>query len=280
MKIIENPVEMQNEAQGLRRKGKRIGLVPTMGYLHEGHLSLMRLARERADIVAVSVFVNPTQFGPNEDYDRYPRDFERDASACLQAGADWIFHPSPESLYAPDYSVYVADDRLSRFLCGASRPTHFRGVCTIVCKLFNLVLPDVAVFGAKDAQQVRIIRRMVRDLNLPVEIAEAPTVREADGLAMSSRNALLTPGERRQATCLRRALDRAESLHRAGERDADLLAREMKKIIQREPDARVDYAQIVDNETLEPVIEIERPALAAIAVNFSKARLVDNTVLI
>jgi pantoate--beta-alanine ligase len=279
MQIIRPIAEMQEKALALRRTGQRIGFVATLGYLHEGHASLVRIARQRADVVVVSVFVNPTQFGPHEDFSQYPRDFARDEEICREAGADIVFYPSVEAMYAPDHSVYAEDESLSRFLCGASRPGHFRGVCTIVSKLFNLVLPDLSVFGAKDAQQVRIIRRLVRDLNFPVEIIEGPTLRESDGLAMSSRNALLTADERSQATGLRRALDRAEKMYRAGERDADLIAREMKKVITQAPSARIDYVQVVDNETLQPVIEIERPALVAVAVKFSKTRLIDNTVL-
>ena len=230
-------------------------------------------------MVVVSLFVNPTQFGPNEDYGRYPRDFAGDEARCRAAGVDVLFAPEAAQMYAPDASIRLVEERLSGGLCGASRPGHFGGVVTVVSKLFNLVLPDVAVFGAKDAQQLRIIRRLVRDLNFPVEIIEAPTVREPDGLAMSSRNVLLSPEERPQALCLRRALDLAERLYAGGERDADAIIREMKKLIGREPAARVDYVQVVDNESLEPVIWIERPALVALAVRFSRTRLIDNAVL-
>ena len=279
MDIIRDPVEMQQRAGAWRREGLRIGFVPTMGYLHAGHLSLVARARAEADVVVVSLFVNPTQFGPNEDFGRYPRDFARDEAACRDTGADVLFAPEAAQMYAPDASIRVVEDRLSAGLCGASRPTHFSGVATVVSKLFNLVLPDVAVFGAKDAQQVRVIRRLVRDLNFPVRIVEAPTVREPDGLAMSSRNVFLSPEERGQALCLRRALDLAERLYAQGERDADRIVREMKKLIAHAPAARVDYVQVSDNETLEPVIWIERPVLVALAVHFSRARLIDNTVL-
>lgn len=279
MQIIRSAAEMQKSALALRREGRRIGFVPTMGYLHEGHVSLVRLARARADVVVVSIFVNPTQFGPNEDFARYPRDFARDETMCREAGADIIFCPPVEDMYAPGHSIYVTEDSLTTFLCGASRPGHFRGVCTVVAKLFNLVLPESAVFGAKDAQQVRIIRRMVRDLAFPVEIIEGPTVREPDGLAMSSRNSLLTADERTQATSLHRALKLAEKMYGQGERDADLVVREMKKVIAQAPSARIDYVQIVDNESLQPAIEIDEPVLVALAVNFSKTRLIDNTVL-
>lgn len=279
MNIIQSAAEMQQTALEYRAKGRRIGFVPTMGFLHDGHLSLIKAARTRADIVVVSIFVNPLQFGPREDFSRYPRDFERDERLCREAGADIVFYPSTSELYAADHSVYVQDEKLSNGLCGASRPGHFRGVTTVVAKLFNIVLPHLAVFGQKDAQQLRIIRRMVRDLNFPVEIVAGPTLREPDGLAMSSRNVLLQPAERQAATCLRRALDLAERLYSEGERDADILSRAMKKVIEAAPGARVDYVQVVDDETLEPVIEIERPALVALAVFFSATRLIDNTVL-
>jgi len=270
---------MQRTALELRRSGRRIGVVPTMGYLHEGHLSLVAIARQRADVVVLTLFVNPAQFGPKEDLSRYPRDFERDRKSCEEAGVDMLFAPETPAMYAPDASVMVVEDRLSRGLCGVSRPTHFRGVVTVVSKLFNLCQPDVAVFGEKDAQQVRVIRRLVRDLDFPVEIVSGPTVREPDGLAMSSRNVLLSPDERKQALCLRRALDRAEELHRSGERDAAKVRAAIAGIIAAAPSATLDYIEIVDDETLEPVARTDRPALVALAVKFSKTRLIDNTVL-
>ena len=279
MQILEQVRALREAVGAWRRGGERIAFVPTMGNLHAGHYSLIALARRHADRVVASVFVNPTQFGPTEDFGRYPRDFARDEALCREAGVHTLFAPDTGQMYAPDASIRVVEERLSAGLCGASRPTHFGGVVTVVSKLFNLVLPDVAVFGAKDAQQVRVIRRLVRDLNFPVDIVEAPTVREPDGLAMSSRNVLLTPEERPQALCLRRALDLAERLYAGGERDADRLIREMKKLLEHQPAARVDYVQVVDNETLEPVIWIERPVLVALAVRFSTTRLIDNTVL-
>lgn len=279
MIIIRHPSDMQKWARDQMRADKRVGFVPTMGYLHEGHLSLIRLARERADLVVVSIFVNPTQFGPHEDYANYPRDWGRDERLCRDAGADVLFAPSASEMYAHDASVSVVESRLASGLCGASRPGHFAGVCTVVTKLFNLVQPDVAVFGEKDAQQLRVIRRMVRDLNMPVEIVAGPIVRESDGLAMSSRNARLTPDERAQATCLRRALDALEKAFAAGERDADALRKLARSVIEHAPLARVDYIEVVDDESLDPVILIERPALCAIAVNFPSARLIDNTAL-
>lgn len=279
MNIIRQPVDMQQWALTQRRAGRRIGFVPTMGYLHEGHLSLVRLARERADLVVVSIFVNPTQFGPNEDFAHYPRDWGRDERLCRDAGVDVIFAPAADAMYAHDASLVVHETRLASGLCGASRPGHFDGVCTVVAKLFNLVQPDCAVFGEKDAQQLRIIRRMTRDLQFPVEIVSGPIVREADGLAMSSRNARLTPEERTEALCLRRALDAVERAFAGGERDADALRKLARNIIEQAPRARVDYVEVVDDESLDPVVLIERPALCALAVLFPSARLIDNTVL-
>jgi pantoate--beta-alanine ligase len=279
MRLISTIADMRGAVREARSAGHRVALVPTMGYLHEGHRSLARLARRHADVVAVSIFVNPTQFGPGEDFSRYPRDLERDARMCEAEGVDYVFHPSVEAMYAPDASVSVDESRLSRGLCGAARPGHFRGVVTVVSKLFNIVLPDVAIFGEKDAQQLRIVRRLVRDLDFPVEILAGPTVREADGLAMSSRNSLLAPGERRDAVCLRRSLDEAGRLFGAGERNAAALLRAVRECVGSYPSARIDYAELVDDETMEPVETVERNALLALAVFFSKTRLIDNTVL-
>lgn len=279
MRVIQNPSDMQQWALEQRRIGARVGFVPTMGYLHEGHLSLVKLARARSDWVVVSIFVNPTQFGPGEDFASYPRDWDRDERLCREAGVDLLFAPSAEAMYAPDASIEVAEKRLSSGLCGASRPGHFDGVCTVVAKLFNLVQPTCAVFGEKDAQQLRVIRRMVRDLNTPVEIVPGPIVREPDGLAMSSRNARLKPDEREQAVCLCRALDAVEKAFADGERDADVLRKLARSVIEQASLARVDYVELVDDETLEPLILIERPALCALAVYFPSARLIDNAVL-
>lgn len=276
MIIITRADEMQRMARQWRREGRTVGFVPTMGALHDGHRSLIRIARARADIVIVSIFVNPTQFGPTEDYEAYPRDFERDARICEAERVDVIFHPPVSEMYAPDASTWVVEERLSRHLCGSSRPGHFRGVCTVVARLFNLVLPDFVVFGEKDAQQLRVIRRMVRDLAFPVEIVAAPTVREPDGLAMSSRNAYLTAEERSQAVCLRRALDEAERRYRSGERRADALIEAMRTVLAGYPKARIDYIEVVDDETLEPVERCERPVLVALAVHLGRARLIDN----
>ena len=279
MQIISLRQQMQQTALGLRRGGRRIGLVPTMGFLHEGHLSLVKIARHHADVVVLSLYVNPTQFGPTEDLSRYPRDFGRDQRLCADAGVDILFAPENAAMYAPDASVAVVEEKLSNRLCGVSRPVHFRGVVTVVAKLFNICQPDIAVFGEKDAQQVRVIRRLVRDLNFPVEIISGPTIREPDGLAMSSRNVNLSPEERQQALCLRNALSRAEVLFRSGERDAARIRAAMAEAVAMEPLATLDYIEIVDDETLEPVAKTDRTTLVAMAVKFSKTRLIDNTVL-
>lgn len=279
MEIIRDPVEIQEWGIAYRQNEESIGLVPTMGYLHAGHLSLIKMARDRADKVIVSIFVNPTQFGPGGDFASYPRDWERDERLCREAGVDMLFAPDAADIYAKDASVQVLENSLSKGLCGKSRPGHFDGVCTIVAKLFNLTQPSLAVFGEKDAQQLRIIRRLVRDLNIPVKILSGPIVREADGLAMSSRNARLTPEERAQAICLRRGLDAVERLFAGGERRTEVLKKAASEVIESAPLAKIDYVEIVDDETLASLTEIERPALCALAVNFPSARLIDNAVL-
>ncbi len=278
MKIIRTPEEMQQAAQDLRRDGKTIGFVPTMGFLHEGHLSLMRIARENADVVVASIFVNPTQFGPNEDLDAYPRDFERDEKLCREAGVDLLFYPSPQNMHLADHSVWVDETSLTDVLCGAARPGHFRGVCTVVAKLLNIVLPDFMVLGEKDAQQLRVLRRMVRDLNFPSEILSGPTVREADGLAMSSRNKRLSPSERAEAVCLFQGLEKAKELFAIGERDAEVLKAAIREIIEK-TSGIIDYIEIIDDESLEGLQTLEKSALIALAVQFSGARLIDNAVL-
>jgi pantoate--beta-alanine ligase len=278
MKIIESPEAMQKQARLLIQSGKDISFVPTMGYLHEGHLSLIRIAREYADVVVVSIFVNPAQFGPNEDLAAYPRDFARDEKLCREAGADFLFYPTSQNMYLDDHSIWLSEESLSTVLCGESRPGHFRGVCTIVAKLLNIVQPDFMVLGEKDAQQLRVLRRMVRDMNFPVTIIAAPTIREADGLAMSSRNKYLTPDERKEAACLFRSLEKAKALFAAGERDAGKIKAAVRAVIEV-TSGRVEYIEIVDDETLQPVRTLEKPALIALAVKFSGARLIDNTVL-
>jgi len=277
MDIVRNAGAMQALALAKRREGVRIGLVPTMGFLHEGHLSLVRTAREQTDWVVLTLFVNPTQFGPNEDLERYPRNFERDCALCEAEGVDVIFAPETPEVYTPDHSVYVVEDVLTKGLCGASRPGHFRGVLTVVAKLFNLTLPDVAVFGEKDAQQLRVIRRMVRDLNFPVEVVGSPIVREADGLAMSSRNKNLDPESRRMAPRLYKALCAARAAYTSGERHpAALRAKVLETLGDLTPGA-LDYLEIVEDESLEPLTgSAEGPVLIALAVQFPGVRLIDN----
>ncbi len=277
MKIVSDIREMQQLAGHYRQQGKTIGFVPTMGYLHEGHLSLMRRARAQCDILVVSIFVNPTQFGPNEDFERYPRDFERDERLCREVGVDVVFYPTTDAMYPRPYLTYVHVEKLSETMCGASRPGHFRGVTTVVTKLFNIVQPHIAVFGQKDYQQSLIIRQMVRDLNFEVQIDVAPIVREADGLAMSSRNKYLSPEERQQALVLYRSLTRAEELIREGERNVDTLLQAMQTVISEAPDARIDYIAIVDAETLEPLSTVRPNTVIALAVYIGTTRLIDNT---
>ncbi len=279
MEIIRTPEAMQQRALALRRDGRVIGLVPTMGFLHEGHLSLMRIARKKCDVLVVSIFVNPTQFGPNEDLDAYPRDFERDEALCEKAGGDIVFYPEPGNMYASDASVWVDENALSGVLCGASRAGHFRGVCTVVAKLFNIVQPDLAVFGEKDAQQLRIIERMVRDLDFPVEIIRGPIVREPDGLAMSSRNKYLSAGQRQNALCLRRALDRAKTLIDEGEGDVAVIQQAMRDLIGQVPEATIDYVELVHDETLGTLDRVEGRILVALAVKIGSTRLIDNLVV-
>ena len=258
---------------------RRLGFVPTMGALHEGHLSLVRAARARCAATAASIFVNPTQFGPNEDFKRYPRDFERDRKLLEAEHVDLLFAPEVEEMYPKGAVTWVEVEGMSNKLCGRSRPGHFRGVTTIVSKLFHIVEPDVAYFGQKDAAQVAIIRRMVRDLDLPVEIAVCPIVREADGLAMSSRNAYLSPEQRKQALALYRALMRIQTLADRGERDSRKLTAAGKSVIAEESAMRLDYLEIVDQNSLEPIGEISSGALVAIAAFLGSTRLIDNIVL-
>ncbi|MCS7159434.1 MAG: pantoate--beta-alanine ligase, partial [Gemmatales bacterium] len=265
--------------QQARRDGRCIGFVPTMGALHEGHASLIRAARRDTDFVVVSIFVNPTQFGPNEDYQRYPRTPEADWALCRQEGVDLVFNPSVEEMYPAGFCTWVEVTGLQDVLCGRSRPGHFRGVATVVLKLFNIVQPDIAYFGQKDAQQARIIRQLVRDLNVPVEIRVCPIVRAADGLALSSRNAYLAPQERHRATVLYRALQTAQKLVSQGERDALLVRQRLVELISATPGATLDYAEIVDPETLRPVTQITQPVLAALAVRIGSTRLIDNMIL-
>ncbi len=259
-----------------RSAGKSIGLVPTMGAFHEGHLSLIRRARERCDRVVVSVFVNPLQFSEGEDVERYPRDFRRDLALAKQERVDALFHPAAEEMYREAQRITIQAGRLGEALCGPSRPGHFTGVATVVAKLLNVLQPDHIFFGQKDAQQAVIIQRMIAELGFPVQMEVCPTVRESDGLAMSSRNAYLSTEERTNATVLYRALCRAASLIRSGERDAPRVELEMRDLIERVPGAVLDYASVVDRQTLEGVSTIDREVLVAVAVRFGKARLIDN----
>ena len=279
MKVIKTISEMRDWTNETRQKGKSIGFVPTMGFLHEGHLSLIREAHKFADQVVVSIYVNPTQFGPNEDFDRYPRDFQRDERLCRQEGVNVVFYPTNDEMYSPFHKTYIITEDLSGVLCGRSRPTHFRGVTTIVGKLFNIVQPDIAVFGQKDAQQAVIIKRMVADLNFPVEIKVAPIVREPDGLAMSSRNKYLTPQQRKEATVLYRSLQLAEKEYADGNTDVQSIKFKMRKLIETESSGKIDYIEAVDAETLDAPQLGKRDTLVALAVYFGNTRLIDNTIL-
>jgi pantoate--beta-alanine ligase len=283
MRIVTSVAAMQRLARRWRGGNTRVGFVPTMGFLHEGHVSLMRRARGlvgRRGVVVVSIYVNPTQFAPTEDLSRYPRDFARDKKLCRAAGVDVIFAPTNEDMYPPGnggYSTYVVEETLSREMEGASRPTHFRGVTTIVAKLFNLVQPEVAVFGQKDFQQAAIIQRMVRDLNFPLKIVVAPTVRERDGLAMSSRNKYLEGNLRSQATVLVCAIQIAQAYVRKRKTvPAAKLKADLKRLIETEPDARLDYVEFFDPDTLSPVAKVTRGTQMALAVFVGKTRLIDN----
>lgn len=276
MKIVETIAEVRKEVKEWRKQGLSVGLVPTMGFLHEGHQSLIERASRENDRVVVSDFVNPVQFGPGEDLASYPRDLARDAAVCEAAGADLIFHPSPEEMYFPDFCTYVNMESLSEELCGKTRPTHFRGVCTVVSKLFHITAPDRAYFGQKDAQQLAIIKRMARDLNFDIEIVGCPIVREADGLAKSSRNTYLSPEERQAALVLSQAVALGQSMAEQGEKDAEKIVSAMKELIAKEPMARIDYVQAVDGVSMSPVREMKAPVLVAMAVYIGKTRLIDN----
>lgn len=276
---VTNTIEKTRElVNNWKKEGKTIGLVPTMGYLHEGHASLIRRCREENDIVVVSDFVNPTQFGPNEDLEAYPRDFDRDSALCESIGADLIFCPSPAEMYH-DPHAFVSIDTLSDTLCGKTRPIHFKGVCTVVSKLFNIVKPDRAYFGQKDAQQLAIIRRMVRDLNMDIEIVGCPIVREEDGLAKSSRNTYLNEEERKAALILSKAVFLGKKMVEDGEASAAAVKEAMIKKIESEPMAKIDYVEAVDGLSMQPVEEIKAPVLVAMAVYIGKTRLIDNFIV-
>jgi pantoate--beta-alanine ligase len=277
--IITNIPLMQKTAEAIRQDGRRIGCVPTMGYLHQGHLSLVRRARQLSQVVVVSLFVNPSQFGPQEDYDTYPRDIPRDIRLLEEAECDILFMPQVEQMYPPGHSTVVEVKGLTEVLCGASRPGHFRGVTTVVTMLFDIIKPHVAVFGQKDAQQAIVIRRMVVDLHHGIEIEIAPTVREPDGLAMSSRNEYLTPQQRGEAPILYEALQWARSRIQAGERRAAVLIEGMRRMITTASSGQIDYISLVDTDRLRPVEDISDEVLIALAVKFGRARLIDNIII-
>lgn len=278
MKIITSVKEMSEFADRSRSLGKKIGLVPTMGYLHDGHLSLIKKSVSENDVTIVSVFVNPTQFAPNEDFKTYPRDLNRDAALAESVGADAVFHPEPEEMYPDGYHTYISVEKLTEVLCGVSRPTHFRGVTTVVAKLFNITRADRAYFGQKDAQQLAVVRRMVADLNMSIKIIGCPIVRESDGLALSSRNVFLSPEERSQALVLYRSLCAAKSLLEGGERSAKRIRAEIERIIKTAPLADIDYIEIVNYGDLTAVETIDCEVLIALAVKFGKTRLIDNII--
>ena len=276
---MSDPAKVRDQVKQWRAEGLSVGLVPTMGYLHEGHQSLIEKSVEQNDKTVVSVFVNPIQFGPNEDLATYPRDMDRDSKLCEETGADLIYHPEPSDMYAEDFCTFIDMDKVTKNLCGKTRPTHFRGVCTVCGKLFHIVAPDRAYFGQKDAQQLAVIRRMVRDLNFDLEIVGCPIIREDDGLAKSSRNTYLSPQEREAAVVLHKALSAGEAQIRAGEKDAVVVRETIRSIIDDEPLAEIDYVEIVDFDSIEPIAVIEKNVLVAVAVYIGKTRLIDNFII-
>ena len=276
MKIVGTVKEVREQVKEWKKQGLTVGFVPTMGYLHEGHKSLMDAARKGNDKVVVSIFVNPMQFGPTEDLATYPRDLDHDAALCESAGVDLIFHPEPEEMYEKDFCSFVDMTGLTEGLCGKTRPIHFRGVCTVVNKLFNIVTPDHAYFGQKDGQQLAVIKRMVRDLNMDIEIVGCPIVREEDGLAKSSRNTYLSPEERKAALILSKTVALGKELAKT-EKDANKVVEAMKKNIETEPLAKIDYVEAVDALSMAPVEKLEGACMLAMAVYIGKTRLIDNT---
>lgn len=276
MQIATTINEVRANVKAWKKEGLSVGFVPTMGYLHEGHGSLISRARAENDKIVVSIFVNPMQFGPGEDLESYPRDLDKDSAYCESLGADLIFHPEPEEMYTDGFCSYVDMSVLTEELCGLSRPVHFRGVCTVVNKLFNIVQPDRAYFGQKDAQQLAIIKRMVQDLNMDLEIIGCPIVREEDGLAKSSRNTYLSAGERQAALVLSRAVKLGQELVAGGETDAKKIVSEMRAFIEKEPLARIDYVKAVDGLTMQQIDTVKSPMLVALAVYIGKTRLIDN----
>ena len=278
MKIVGTVKEVREQVKEWKKQGLSVGFVPTMGYLHEGHKSLMDAARKGNDKVVVSIFVNPMQFGPTEDLATYPRDLDHDAALCESAGVDLIFHPEAEEMYEKDFCSFVDMTGLTEGLCGKTRPIHFRGVCTVVSKLFNIVNPDRAYFGQKDAQQLAIIKHMVQDLNFDIEVIGCPIVREEDGLAKSSRNTYLSAEERKAALILSRTVKLGREMLEAGETDADKIVEAMKKNVETEPLAKIDYVKAVDGLTMQQVKKVQKPMLVAMAVYIGKTRLIDNTI--
>lgn len=279
MQVLKTVEEMRAACRELRRRGQRLGLVPTMGALHAGHLSLIRLARERSDAVVASIFVNPLQFSAAEDLRRYPRDFARDRGLLESEGVELLFVPAVEDMYPQETATFVEVEGLSQALCGRSRPGHFRGVSTVLTKLFAIIAPDLACFGQKDAAQLAIVRRMVADLNIPIEIIAGPIIRETDGLAMSSRNAYLEPAQRIAAAVLYRSLQRARSAYAKGERSSARLMGEARRALEKEPLLRVDYVEIVDPESLRAQERVEHRSLLAVAAFLGSTRLIDNLLL-
>jgi len=279
MKVVDTISRMSTLVKIFRKEGRSIGLVPTMGYLHEGHLSLVRAAKKHTDVVIMSIFVNPIQFGPKEDFEKYPRDIKRDEELATSAGVDIIFNPSARDIYPDGYSTYVDVEGLTDALCGASRPGHFRGVTTVVAKLFEIVKPDIAYFGQKDAQQALVIKKMAGDLNMGVDIKIMPVVREPDGLAMSSRNIYLSADERKDALALHVSLEKAAELIRSGERDPKKVIKAMTGIIKSAPSAKIDYVSIVDTATLKNARTIAGGILIAVAAFIGKTRLIDNIMI-
>jgi len=280
MQVIKKIQDMQREAEKLRKEGYTIGFVPTMGFFHEGHLELMRVAKKNADKVVVSIFVNPIQFGPNEDYDRYPRDIKGDIEKAKKVGVDILFIPEVKEMYPEGFQTKVCVEKLTKHLCGLYRPGHFDGVTTVVTKLFNIVKPHIAVFGEKDYQQLLVIKRMVEDLNMDIRIISVPTVREPDGLAMSSRNTYLNPEERKSAICLKKSIDLARSMVEKGIYDTERIKKAVEELIKSYPHTKIQYVSICDPETLEEIEgEIKERALIALAVFVGNARLIDNSII-
>jgi len=279
MKVIKDITEMQNASDALRQQNKTIGFVPTMGDLHEGHLSLIQESKKKADVTVVSIYVNPTQFGPNEDFDKYPRDFERDEQLCKEVCVDIVFYPDNEQIYFSDHFTYVITDQLASKLCGKSRPIHFRGVTTIVAKLLNIVKPHFAVFGQKDAQQCILIQRMIKDLNFDVKLIIVPTKREPDGLAMSSRNKYLSQQQRKNASIIYLSLEEANELIKNGKNQSELILESINNNLKSVPDIKIDYVSIVNMNNLEPVKNIAKNTLIAVAVYFDSTRLIDNIIV-